>query len=76
MSARRIVMPFESQSAEAETDGLRPRSPGLTPTALWGENPVADSLSCREDSERLLDELLRQFGTAEPLPWRHGGLNE
>jgi len=76
MSARMTVMSLDPRFGESEIIGLRPVGPDLTPDAPWGANPAGDTLSRAEDTERLLEDLLRRFGTVVPPPWRHGGLNE
>jgi hypothetical protein len=76
MSARRIARSSDPRSGEDQINALSPRGPGLTPTAPLGANQTPDPLSSVEDSERLLEDLLRRFGTPLPGPWRHGGLNE
>jgi hypothetical protein len=76
MSARLSVTPAVAQLAEGETSGVGLRSPGSTSEALFGADPAVDALFRPQASEKLLEDLLRRFGTADPLPWRHGGLNE
>ena len=73
MSARVIVMPSGPQSAEGETNGLRLRGPDSTPTALLSANSAAEGPSNLDDSEELLEDLLRRFETADLMPWWHGG---
>jgi hypothetical protein len=76
MSARMTAMRSDYQLAEDEASALGPPAPTPTPAALFGADTAVDALFRPRASERLLQELLRRFGTPDPLPWRHGGLNE
>jgi hypothetical protein len=76
MSARMIEMASDPQSGEGETGVLGMRGLGSTPTVLLSAKPAVDALSGLDNSEKLLEDLRRRFDAANPLPWRHGGLNE
>jgi hypothetical protein len=76
MNARTIEMVSDLRSAEGEASGLRLRGPGSTPPFLLSANSDVDALPSFDDSQKPPDDLLRRFDTANPSPWRHGGLNE
>ena len=71
-----ITVPLGLHLAEGETSSSRLLGLGSTPIALLSANLAVDAPSSLEDPEKLQEDLLRRVGTADPWPWRHGGLNE
>jgi hypothetical protein len=76
MSARAILVGSVTKSPEGQTNTGTSLSSGLSREDGLGTPTAERALSGGDDSAKSMEELLRLYGAAFPLPWPHGGLNE